>query len=221
MVRAAGRAARERNLKMQKTYQTEVWTGDFGQAYLERSSCDDVAARRHALAPILAACSKAPQSILEVGSNIGKNLLALSGLTDASLHAVEPFKEAHERLLEIPNLTSAINCDGQNLPYDDGSIDLVFTSGVLIHVGSDDLQKVMSEIVRVSGRYIWCNEYFAKTPETIPYRGEPDLLFKRDFGRLYIEKFPALRPLATGFLWSAITPYDDTTWWLLEKTYGN
>lgn len=201
---------------MQKTHQLKAWTSDLGRVYLERNANDDIMLRRHALAPILAACPKEPESILEVS----KNLLALSGLTDASLHAIEPFKEAHERLLEIPGLARAINCDGQSLPYVDGSIDLVFTSGVLIHVKPDDLEKVMGEIVRVSRRYIWCNEYFAKIPESIPYRGESDLLFKRDFGRLYLDKFPALRPLATGFLWSAMTPYDDTTWWLFEKN-GN
>ena len=53
--------------------------------------------------------------------------------------------------------------------------------------------------------------------EEIPYRGETGLLFKRDFGRAYLEGWPDLRPVATGFMWSATTPFDDTTWWLFEK----
>src|SRR5690606_27319490 len=83
---------------------------------------------------------------------------------------------------------------GQALPYDDASIDLVFTSGVLIHVAPADLPAVMDETVRVARRYVWCNEYFAKQPEEIPYRGRAGLLFKRDFGRLYLERYPSLRP---------------------------
>ena len=40
--------------------------------------------------------------------------------------------------------------------------------------------------------------YMAKTPEELTYRGEQGLLFKRDFGRAYLEGWPELVPLATG-----------------------
>jgi hypothetical protein len=75
----------------------------------------------------------------------------------------------------------------------------------------------MSEVVRVSKRYVLCNEYFAKSPEEIQYRGHQGLLFKRDFGRYYTEQWPALKPLNTGFFWLGNSPFDDTTWWLCEK----
>lgn len=202
----------------------DAWTGDFGQAYLERNSDRteaDLGPRTAGLAPVLDACPERPRSILEVGANLGRNLEAMSRVTDAKLHAVEPFAAAFEELQSWigPKLAGAHNCPGQSLPYANGAIDFVFTSGVLIHVPPADgqLEAVMCEIVRVSGRYVWCNEYFAKSPEDIVYRGETGLLFKRDFGRLYLEMFPELKPLATGFLWSASTPFDDTVWWLFEK----
>lgn len=208
---------------MRKTHQLDAWTGEFGKAYLERNSAftdDDMAARAEALSSVVTMCAEPPGSILEVGSNIGMNLVALQRLTPAALHAVEPFKDAYDRMTATPNLalTSAHIAAGNNLPFDDDSIDFVFTSGVLIHIAPEDVLATMKEIWRVARRYIWCNEYFANTPTTILYHEHDGLLFKRDFGRLYLESFPSLRPLATGFLWSATTPFDDTTWWLFKKT---
>lgn len=205
-----------------RTWQLSHWTGEFGAAYLERNgptAPGEIAARAACFRPVLAACETAPASILEVGANVGKNLCALAGLTDAALHAVEPFSAAFDALTRRSDLdlARATNCDGAALPYGDGEIDMVFTSGVLIHVAPADLPRVMGEIARVARRYVLCNEYFAKTPEEIPYRGSDGLLFKRDFGRAYLEGWPDLRPVATGFMWSATTPFDDTTWWLFEK----
>jgi len=202
--------------------QLAAWTGSFGSAYLERCSTIDAAemeSRRTALATVFHQLPDSPVSILEVGTNVGKNLMALAKLTDAELHGVEPLEEAFKQLRTNlgDRLTSAYNQSGFNLPYEDESIDFVFTSGVLIHVAPERLSNIMSEIVRVSRRWIWCNEYFAKQPKQLSYRGETGLLWKRDFGRSYMEHHPNLRPCATGFFWRGTTPFDDTTWWLFEK----
>jgi len=202
--------------------QLSAWTSVFGRDYLERNrdvSDADMLPRTNGLAGVLRACPEPPESILEVGANIGRNLLAMHSLTDAKLYAVEPFSEAFDALNGLCGdfLAGAAQTAGDALPHGDASIDLVFTSGVLIHVAPDDLPDVMTEVHRVARRYIWCNEYFAKQPEEISYRGETGLLFKRDFGRHYMEMFPELKPVGTGFLWSANTPFDDTVWWLLEK----
>jgi len=207
---------------MSENPQLDAWTGSFGRAYLER--CGTVKAaelegRRAGLATVLRELPEPPASILEVGTNVGLNLIALSELTEAELHGVEPFKEAYDRLRENlgDRLASSYNQSGFDLPYEDNSIDFVFTSGVLIHVAPERLGEIVSEIVRVSRRWVWCNEYFAKQLEQLSYRGKAGLLWKRDFGRFYMEQHPNLTPRATGFLWQAITPFDDTTWWLFEK----
>jgi pseudaminic acid biosynthesis-associated methylase len=204
------------------TNQLDAWVGPFGQDYMARNSDvseADLAPRARCLAAVLAAFPTPPASILEVGANIGRNLMALARCTDARLYGAEPFEEARRRMVALMGgrLAGAVRASGQALPFDDASIDLVFTSGVLIHVSPADLPGIMDEIVRVAGRFVWCNEYFAKQPEEVAYRGKTGLLFKRDFGRLYLERFPSLRPVAQGFLWSATSPFDDTTWWLFEK----
>ena len=103
------------------------------------------------------------------------------------------------------------------LPLDDGAVDLAFTSGVLIHVPPDDLETAYGEIHRVATRYILCVEYFSPTPVEIPYRGHEGLLFKRDFGGMWLDLFPGLETVANGFFWRRTTGLDDINWWLFRK----
>lgn len=207
---------------MTATAQLDAWRGDFGDDYVERNApLDEVLRIRTRMwARFLDAMDAAPpQNILEVGCNIGLNLRALPRLTGAELHAVEPNDKARARLLAdkvIPTANLRAGA-GQKLPFPDASFDLVFTSGVLIHVHPDDLDAVCGEIHRVSRRWILCSEYFSTRPESIPYRGRDDLLFKRDFGGFYLDRFPDLECAASGFLWRRTTGLDDATWQVFRK----
>jgi len=202
--------------------QIEAWRNEFGDSYIGRNpaSIENIRRRTNAFAEIFLHLRGAkPTSILEVGCNIGINLRALKNLTSAKLHALEPNPNAREVLtqdnvLEEGRLKEGM---GTSIPFDDESMDLVFTSGVLIHVPPADLDQVYKEIHRVSGKYILCAEYFSQKPETIPYRGRDDLLFKQDFGGLWLDTFPDLEVMATGFFWKRTTGLDDLTWWLFRK----
>jgi spore coat polysaccharide biosynthesis protein SpsF len=105
----------------------------------------------------------------------------------------------------------------QAIDFSDAVADLAFTSGVLIHIHPDDLLPACREVHRCAGRYVACVEYFADKPEAIPYRGHTDKLFKRDFGSFWMDNFPDLTVLATGFAWKRTTGLDNLTWWLFEK----
>ena len=53
----------------------------------------------------------------------------------------------------------------------------------------------------------------------LEYQGEKDRLFKRDFGKFFIENFPVTL-VDYGFLWGHIydkAGFDDITWWLFKK----
>jgi hypothetical protein len=53
----------------------------------------------------------------------------------------------------------------------------------------------------------------------IEYQGKKDRLFKRDFGKLFIENFD-VKLVDYGFLWDHIydaAGFDNVTWWLLQK----
>jgi pseudaminic acid biosynthesis-associated methylase len=163
--------------------------------------------------------SAPPQSILEVGANLGVNLRALRTVTSARLHAVEPNDKARNILLRdqvvaAADLKSSV-ASAIDLP--DRAVDLTFTSGVLIHIHPDQLLESLTEIHRCSARWIACIEYFSDKPEMIPYRGHDDRLFKRDFGSYWLDNFTDLRPVACGFAWKRLTGLDNLTWWLFEK----
>lgn len=204
------------------TPQLRAWTGGFGDAYVDRHPFT----QRH-LGPGTEAFRRMVgelrlESALEVGSNVGRNLRFIQTLfgSRVKLYAVEPNLKAFEALAsETPvQLEGAWNCDVFRLPLGDATIDVVFTAGVLIHIAPRDLGRATDEIVRVARKYVLCIEYFSHTPEEVPYRGHRGLLFKRDFGAFYADRFPNLRCVDYGFLWKReLRIFDDLTWWLFEK----
>jgi pseudaminic acid biosynthesis-associated methylase len=205
-----------------KSEQLKFWRGDFGNDYTDRNtnSARELRARVALWAPIMARLEgAAPQSILEVGANIGNNLRALRQISDAEFFAIEPNGKACDVLVDdgvVPadNVHEGFAAD---IDLADGAVDLAFTSGVLIHIHPDDLLASCSEIYRVARRYIVCIEYFSDKAEEIGYRGHSERLFKRDFGSFWMDSFPDLQILDYGFAWKRTTGLDNLTWWLMEK----
>ncbi|MBF0460800.1 MAG: methyltransferase domain-containing protein [Magnetococcales bacterium] len=202
--------------------QLDFWRGEFGHHYMARNG-----ATPEQLRPIVALwarilrCmeSSPPESILEVGANIGRNLRALRTLTPARLLAVEPNQEARAILLQDKVVEPSDVWDGTAaaLPLPDGLCDMAFTSTVLIHIHPDALEQSYREIYRVTRRYIVCIEYFADKLEMVPYRDNLNKLFKRDFGGYWLDLFPNLQVLDYGFAWKRLTKLDNFTWWVFEK----
>lgn len=198
------------------TAQLAVWQGQFGNDYTKRNEVDENAREQleifwHRL------CGRwNVTSALEVGANIGRNLRAIPD--DREKYALEPNELARQRLRQDDVVPEGhiIAGTAQNIEAQDNSFDLVFTSGVLIHVPPDTLLDACNEIYRVSKRLILCIEYFADQPETKPYRGHDELMFKRDFGKFWMDNFD-LKCLGYGFLWKETGDGDNTNWWLFEK----
>ena len=206
---------------MANNEQLERWRGSFGDNYIDRNAAtaEIVEIQRGAFERTLSAADPAPESILEIGCNIGINLRALTNVAPAELFAVEPNANARDIVLRDAVLDDQhlFDAAGDNLPFEDGAIDLVFSCGVLIHIPEPALQKTVSEIHRVSRRYILCLEYFSRDPVEVPYHDQSDMLFKRDFGGLYLDLFPDLEIVDDGFFWRRSTGVDDLTWCLLKK----
>jgi len=204
------------------TPQLELWRGDFGEAYTARNAgnSQSVPARVAMWAAILERMvGNPPTSILEIGSNVGNNLHALRALTGASFYALEPIARAREVLIAdgIVDAGHALDGSASSIQLLDGAVDMVFTSGVLIHIHPRDLLKSCTEMYRVSARYVVCIEYFSDNEETVSYRGQDEALFKRDFGGYWMDNFPNLRLLGYGFCWKRVTGLDNLTWWAFEK----
>ncbi len=158
-------------------------------------------------------------SFLECGSNVGRNIKFLKEMSpSSSANVIEINKQALK--ICVSNNQIETSFLGSLLEVQVAErFDLVYSIAVLIHVNPQDLLSVMQRMFDWSKKYILIGEYFNRTEVTIPYRGSNDQLFKRDFGKLFIENFNA-KCIDYGFLWGQEyddAGFDDITWWLFEK----
>ena len=156
--------------------------------------------------------------MLEVGCGQGGNLLPLSQILPARLVWGIDINEA--ALLRARTNAPGVNVvygSARELPFRDATFDLVFTTGVLIHQPDDQLPLVMDEMVRSSARYVLIGEYHAEDPTELQYRGLTGVLFKRNYGRLFLERFPSLVIRREGFL-DVEDGFDRVTFQMFEKS---
>ena len=91
---------------------------------------------------------------------------------------------------------------------------LTHAYGIIEH--PDNLLLAYNEIYRVTKRYIICMEYFSPECREINYRGEEELLWSNDFGKIWLENFP-LRCIGYGFSWKKMSGLDNLNWFIFEK----
>ncbi len=168
---------------------------------------------------MLRSCCDDVSSILECGCNVGRNINFLNVvLPSANKSIIEISPQAYEFVTTKYELHSSFNGSIEECDLT-GPFDLVFTNGVLIHIHPDELLVNMRKMFDYSSKYILIGEYFNRTPVMLEYQGQKDRLFKRDFGKLFMENFP-VKLVDYGFLWGHIydkAGFDDITWWLFRK----
>jgi pseudaminic acid biosynthesis-associated methylase len=184
------------------TDQIRSWTGNFGREYTDRNAQSPAdldefyrqtygITRRHLNEKFLSAVPEDAR-ILEVGCNMGTQLLMLQEMGYTELYGIEIQSYALElaqcRLPEV-ELRQA---SAFSIPYPDQYFDLVFTSGVLIHISPSDLSKALREIYRCSRSWIWGFEYYSANSTEISYRGHNNLLWKMDYASRYLQEFSHL-----------------------------
>jgi pseudaminic acid biosynthesis-associated methylase len=192
-----------------------LWAGEFGDDYIERN-IDSYNARGPFWQTILAETEAT--SVCEVGCNIGGNLQWLCPpLPGSKVCGVDINRKALDLVRQRVPGVRAFESPARALPFPDRAIDLVFTAGVLIHQPEESLPGVMSEMVRVASRFVLCAEYADDHTVEVSYRGHEGALFRRDYGALFLERFPTeLALVKTGFL-AKDQGFDDTTWWLFSR----
>ena len=208
----------------------DKWKGQFGDEYAERNKIEPelIEARTNFWMSIFQSMNYVPNSMLEIGAGNGQNMMAIgAAITLLSnerspikcfLSATEPNQEARANLLINAPYVNIYPDSIYDIKQASGSIDFVFTSGVLIHIPPDQLDKAVSEMYRVSSKYILCAEYFSPQCEEIKYQEQEGLLWRSDFGGVFLDKYK-LRVINYGFCWKRITKLDNLTWWLMEKTH--
>lgn len=198
-----------------QTEQLELWRSAFGREYTDRNDQEKperVVSWRRLLDGIV------PERVLEIGCNVGWNLEYLRRLGVADLYGMEPQPYAVSRARARNPRFNVLHGTAFELPFRDGFFDLVFTSGVLIHIAPDEVGKALDEMFRVSRRYIVAIEYGAASQpdQEVLYRGKQSALWKRDHGALWRRRYPQLREIRTLQLGVA-DGYDDCTANLFEK----
>ena len=215
---------------MQHTQQEEFWSGDFGREYTDRNSRPLAewnefyrsiygTTKLEINAEFLGDLPRDAR-ILEVGCNTGMQLVGLQAAGFERLYGIELQAYAVEKARDFVRGVNILQGSGFDLPFKDGYFDLVCTNGVLIHIAPADLPRIMSEMVRCSGRYIMGYEYYAPETTAINYRGNEGFLWKADFAQLFLDNFPELR-LVKQQLYSYVNDAErgnQDVVYLLEKT---
>ena len=195
------------------------WQKTYAEKYIKKNYTFDDNKGAKAWKKMLSKCNKDDLNILECGSNIGRNIRQIKkSFPKSTCSVIEINNEALEICkfnndIEKSFCGSLFDCD-----FDKNQFDLVFTMGVLIHTAPENLLSAMTKIKSWSSKYILFGEYFNRTPCSIEYQGQKNQLFKRDFGKFFIENFEA-KCIDYGFLWSheyETAGFDDCTWWLFD-----
>ena len=187
------------------SYQVKRWKGRFGITYTDRNTytvreldklCKkDYGVTRTALNNLFIGKLNRNVRILEVGSNNGNQLLLLKKMGFKNLYGIEVNSYAVEFSKRRCKGINIIEGSAFDIPFKDKYFDLVFTSGVLIHIHPKDIKKAMKEICRCSSKYIWGFEYYADRYDKIIYRGHENLLWKTNFKDIYLNLFNRLMPV--------------------------
>lgn len=192
------------------------WKGDFGDNYTMRCrGIKPVASNVVLFEKILKGIEI--NSILELGSNIGLNLMALSGMyPEAEMAAVDINSGAVQELRR--NMPKVEVFEQSIMDFrPDKQWDLVMTKSVLIHIPPERLDEVYTIMFNSSSEYILLAEYYSPSPVEVMYRGYSGKLFKRDFAGEMLDRFP-LTLVDYGFAYHRdASPQDDLNWFLMKK----
>lgn len=153
-----------------------AWAGRFGSEYLARNRVN-----WRARIPFwqMVLDKTGARSAYEFGCNAGWNLSALlaadplvnvSG-SDVNEDAVGQAKRAGLSVVRSDRVV--------------GQAELVFTAGVLIHIQPKVIQSTMKSLVAASDDWILAVEYRDSDEVEVEYRGQPGMLWRRDYGKLY------------------------------------
>lgn len=192
-----------------KNEQEKFWSSEFGKEYTDRNTrsnedLNDIyrtwygVTRLEMNKKFLKDIPK-DAKILEVGCNTGMQLACLQSMGFTNLYGVELQPYAVQKAKAFTEGINVIQGSAFDLPFKDNFFDLVYTSGVLIHIDPVNLPLVFSEMYRCTSKFIWGFEYYAEKTTAINYRGNEGFLWKADYQKLMRDKFSDLSLLSSEF----------------------
>jgi pseudaminic acid biosynthesis-associated methylase len=187
------------------TEQMAVWQGAFGREYTDRNALtldemEDLYRKNYGVSRtdlnkrFLEGMDHSIR-ILEVGCNIGNQLLSLQKIGFHNLYGIELQDYAVELAKSRTHRINIIQGSAFDIPFKNGFFDLVFTSGLLTHISPSDIHEAMHEIHRCTRKWIYGFEAHAEGYEEVAYRGHHSLFWKVDYAMLYRKIFEDLELL--------------------------
>ncbi len=187
---------------MKHTEQANMWSGDFGHQYTDRNpqtpgEMDALYQRnfgvsRSRLNKDFLGDLDRTLKILEVGANVGTQLHLVQKMGFQNLYGLELQMYAIKKADQLTRDINLIQGNAFDIPFEDNFFDLVFTSGVLIHISPNNILRALKEIHRCSTAYIWGFEYFSEDYTAVHYRNQDNLMWKTNFMKIYLDTFPDL-----------------------------
>ncbi|MFZ5987158.1 MAG: pseudaminic acid biosynthesis-associated methylase [Bacillota bacterium] len=188
---------------MRVNLQESTWSSEFGKDYTDRCTLgteelNSLYKNEYGISRLemnnrfLSGLGLENKRVLEVGCNVGNQLVQLQQMGFENLYGIELQAYAVEKAKGLTKGINIIQGMGDDIPFKDGFFDMIFTSGVLIHISPEKIDKVIEEIYRCTREYIWGFEYYADEYIEVSYRGNKDLLWKTNYCKLYLDKFSDL-----------------------------
>ena len=210
------------------TDQMQAWMGEFGQEYTDRNAL--TLEQMEALYEKTYGLNRTDLNrryldeidrssrILEVGSNIGVQLALLQNIGFTNLYGIELQGYAVELSKSRTHNINIIQGSAFDIPFKNEYFDLVFTSGLLIHIHPSNIREAMNEIYRCTKKYIWGLEHYATKDEEIVYRGRKNLLWNVDCKKFYLDLFDDLESVKDERLKYRDSDNVDSIFLLKKKT---
>lgn len=198
--------------------QENFWKGKFGDQYITRNIDKNIIAGNINLFSKILNHTNDIKSVLELGANVGLNLVALKSLLPNSCYTAVEINESAYKYLKKYKWINAYNTSIANF-NSRRKYNFVFTKGVLIHINPNQIKEVYKKLYSLSDKYILIAEYYNPSLVTINYRGFENKLFKRDFAGELLRIYKDLKLVNYGFSYHLDNnfPQDDITWFLLQK----
>ena len=132
-----------------------------------------------------------PKSLLEVGCGPGRLIELYRAVdwvfcVDFSPTMLNRIKSKIQR--EYFRNISLFQMAAENLGFADNSMDLVVSSHVLLHVPYSNIDEAVTELTRVTGKYITLVDYSHPDTERLKTRKTSSHVFTHDYRRLFSEK---------------------------------
>jgi len=192
-----GKIYKKRKIGVDEMNNSKEWSGTFGTDYIERNSetpyeLDEFYRELYGLTrtemnkEFLQGIKK-DSSFFECGCNIGTQIQLLNYIGYDCVDGIEINEFAAEKAALKSTDLSLIK-QGDFLDFNNEfNYNVVYTSGVLIHIPPKDREAFIQKMIRLSSKYLWIFEYFSDTFEMIPYRGKDNMMWRGNFEKLFLK----------------------------------